>query len=68
MLVVNAGAADVSIDGDPRASYAIIGLERAIPPSCASIVRLAYDRSNVADDVERRRVPFVPPDMFRREA
>ena len=56
MLVVNAGAAGTSIDGDPRASYGIIDFEKGAFPR-AAIVRFEYDYDSVANDVERRRVP-----------
>jgi len=65
MLVVNTGAVGTSIDGDPRGSYGIINFEEGSLPR-AAIVRFAYDYKNVADDIERRRVPGVNPDLFRR--
>lgn len=56
MLVVNAGAAGTSIDGDARASYGIIDFEKGAFPR-AAIVRFEYDYDSVAADVERRKVP-----------
>ena len=58
ILVVNAGAAGTSVDGDPRASYAIVDVTRGATPH-ATIVRFEYDYSSVALDIEKRKVPGV---------
>jgi len=56
MLVVNAGAAGTSIDGDPRASYGIINFEKGAFPR-AAIVRFEYDYDSVMNDIKSRKVP-----------
>lgn len=63
IFVVNAGAVGVSIDGDPRGSYAIIELRKGVSPRM-SIVRFRYDYGSVASDVERRNVPGVNAEQF----
>jgi putative phosphoesterase len=65
IFVVNSGAVGVSIDGDPRGSYAIIELRKDASPR-ARIVRFWYDYGNVASDVERRNVPGVNTEQFLR--
>jgi putative phosphoesterase len=65
VLVINAGAVGTSVDGDPRGSYAFIELKRGLN-SRAGIVRFTYGYDNVADDIERRKVPGVNAGLFRK--
>jgi putative phosphoesterase len=56
MLVVNAGATGTSVDGDPRASYAVVDVKKGATPR-ATVVRFEYDYSSVALDSKMRKVP-----------
>jgi putative phosphoesterase len=63
--LVNAGAVGLSLDGDPRGTYALVELLEGQSVR-SRIVRFDYPRENVAADLEKRNVPGVDPEIFLR--
>lgn len=55
-LVLNAGGCGSSLDGDPRAAYAVLHAEEG--RARAEIRRVAFDLDAVAEDLKERRAPW----------
>jgi predicted phosphodiesterase len=63
ILLVNCGSAGLSVDGDPRPSYALVKIEKGKPPS-ARIVRFNYPMDGLLREMERSALPKgVLPDF-----
>jgi putative phosphoesterase len=65
LRVINCGAAGVSIDGDPRPSYALLEIKGKNNFHCR-IVRFEYQANNLVSDIERMKMPGVNGEIFLR--
>jgi putative phosphoesterase len=63
--VVNSGAVGISVDGDPRGSYALLDLKEGSPSRCR-ILRFSYPYGNVTLDLKKKKVPGVDSATFEK--